>query len=333
VIFAVEDKAAQFLSGEVVDGLTPDTTYTISGSTFRTLPSPPGELLCRFATVSDLHVGERGFGLWPRFREDPRVPVASAYPARCGRAALAEAAAWGASLVVAKGDLTWSGRALQWSTVADVLATSPVPVHATFGNHDVVPKAVDGRAALAAAGVAVASHTEPAVVDLPGIRIVIANSAEDGHRRGSVGGPQQDAIVDAVASAGGPAFVAMHHYVDRLPFVYRYPNGIPKAEGEALLSAIARANPSTFVSAGHTHRNRRSSRFGLPVTEVGSTKDYPGVWAGYAVHEGGILQVVRRITDPSCIEWTDPTRNTLLGLWKWWSPGRLSWRCFTHRWP
>lgn len=315
------------LSGEVLDGLTPSTAY----AGFRTLPSPPGELLARFATVSDLHVGERSFGLLPRYREDPRLPISSSYPVRCGRAALAEAAAWGASLVVVKGDLTWSGRALQWSTVADVLTSSPVPVHLTFGNHDVVPKGVDGRAALAGHGIVVG--TEPEVIDIPGLRIVVAHTAEAGHRRGALARSHQAAVLDAVASARGPAFVPMHHYVDPLPFVSRYPAGIPKAEGDAFLSALARANPATFVSFGHTHRHRRKQRFGLPLTEVGSTKDYPGVWAGYAVHEGGIRQVVRRIVEPSCLAWTEPTRNTLLGVWRWWSPGRLSWRCFTHPWP
>ena len=56
----------------VIDGLRPDTPYhlTIGGpglktrvaARFRTLPSPPGRLLCRFATVNDIHIGEAHFG-------------------------------------------------------------------------------------------------------------------------------------------------------------------------------------------------------------------------------------------------------------------------------
>ena len=38
--------------------LTPDTDYDINGTTVRTLRRPAGELLCRLATVNDVHFGE-----------------------------------------------------------------------------------------------------------------------------------------------------------------------------------------------------------------------------------------------------------------------------------
>ena len=40
------------------DGLSPDTDYELDGVAVRTLPRPGGELLCRFATVNDVHFGE-----------------------------------------------------------------------------------------------------------------------------------------------------------------------------------------------------------------------------------------------------------------------------------
>ncbi len=359
-VFAVEDRTVQLtwssLRGEggelgvgdatvvvsgrgpgavVVDGLEPATTYPLraDGSVVgrvRTLASPPGAELARFATVSDLHVGERGFGLAPRFREAPEVPAADAYPARCARAALAEAAAWGAERVVAKGDLTWSGRPAEWETVAGVLASSSVPVHITVGNHDVVPRAVDGRDVLSRHGLD--APRDPAVIDGPGLRIVLAHSSEHGHRLGRIDDRQRRLVLDAVASAPGPVFLTMHHYVDPLPFASRYPRGIPRPEGQAFLRAVAAANPATFLSFGHTHRNRRKLHHGMPATEVGSTKDHPGVWAGYVVHEGGIRQVVRRIAEPSCIAWTERTAASVFGLWGPWATGRLDWRCFSWAW-
>ena len=69
------------------------------------------------------------------------------------------------------------------------------------------------------------------------------------------------------------------------------------------------------------------------VTEVGSTKDHPGTWAGYAVHDGGIRQVVRRVAAPEAIRWTEATRRGYLGLWGGWSAWTLDARCFTHPWP
>jgi 3',5'-cyclic-AMP phosphodiesterase len=319
-----------------IDGLAPATRYDVvvdgrPAGAVRTLAPPPGELLFRFATVSDTHIGERGFGILPRFHEDSHLSERDAYPNRCLRAAIDEAAAWGAQLLVAKGDLTWSGRPLQWETVAETLAAAPIPVHATLGNHDVVPRAVDGRDVLTRHGVVAARTVEP--VDVPGLRIVLGHSADRGHRYGVVDGVQRDEIVRLVAESTTPAFVTLHHYVNPLPVRSRYPRGIEHTEGDALIAGLAAVQPATFLSFGHSHRNRRKVRHGLPLTEVGSTKDYPGVWAGYAVHEGGIRQVVRRVAEPSCLEWTEPTRAVLGGFWGWWSPGRLRWRSFTWTWP
>ncbi|MEY3035171.1 MAG: hypothetical protein RLZ86_1793, partial [Actinomycetota bacterium] len=38
--------------------LRPQTIYEFDGVTARTLPRPDGEMLCRFATVNDVHFGE-----------------------------------------------------------------------------------------------------------------------------------------------------------------------------------------------------------------------------------------------------------------------------------
>jgi hypothetical protein len=87
------------------------------------------------------------------------------------------------------------------------------------------------------------------------------------------------------------------------------------------------------ITSGHTHRHRARRRGPLLLTEVGSPKDYPGTWAGYVVHEGGIRQVVRRVAAPDAIRWTEATKRALFGIWGRWSPGRLEDRCLTHVWP
>src|SRR4051794_30443518 len=68
---------------------------------FDPLAPPPGRLLCRFAPVNDLHIGERDFGAVLRMREGGLPAGAEPYPLRCARAALAEAVAWGAEAIVA----------------------------------------------------------------------------------------------------------------------------------------------------------------------------------------------------------------------------------------
>ena len=44
-------------------------------------------------------------------------------------------------------------------------------------------------------------------------------------------------------------------------------------------------------------------------------KDYPGAWAEYRVHEGGVLQIVHRISTPEALAWTEQTRGMFPGLY------------------
>lgn len=295
---------------------------------FRTLAPPPGEELCRFATVNDVHVGERHFGLLGTLREP--VPDQT-YAVRCLGAALAEAQAWGARAVVAKGDLTCHGDAPEWEDAARLLGGLPVPVAAVVGNHDVMRGAIDGRPALAAAGVVLGD--DPFHLDLPGIRLVLAHTAVARRSHGRIGRAQRDQVTDLVAGAPGPAYVGMHHYLPRFPVPLGYPLGVVGRGGGALLDALAAANPATFLSSGHSHRNRRRRHGPLVITQIGATMHYPGVWAGYVVHEGGIRQVVRRVAEPSAIAWTERSGRALLGAWRPWAAGLRSHRCFSHAWP
>jgi hypothetical protein len=127
--------------------------------------------------------------------------------------------------------------------------------------------------------------------------------------------------------------MALHHPPSRLPIPTHYPPSIRWRDTTRLVQQVAAVNRATLMVAGHTHRNRRYVVGGLTVAEVGSTKDYPGQWAGYSVYEGGIRQVVFRVAEPSAIAWTETTRRALGGIWGWWSPGRLSDRCWTLDWP
>jgi hypothetical protein len=101
----------------------------------------------------------------------------------------------------------------------------------------------------------------------------------------------------------------------------------------AFVDRVRWARPATMITSGHTHRHRRRTVGSVVLTEVGSTKDFPGSWAGYVVHEGGIRQVVRRVASPDLLRWTDETARAACGAWGAWSPGIGSHRCFTHTWP
>ena len=86
--------------------------------------------------------------------------------------------------------------------------------------------------------------------------------------------------------------------------------GIDPEASEALSAARCVRRPAIVAYAsGHTHRHRVRLVGGrIPSIEVGCVKDFPGTWAEYRVHDGGILQVVHRISTPATLAWSERCR-------------------------
>ena len=61
-------------------------------------------------------------------------------------------------------------------------------------------------------------------------------------------------------------------------------------------------------------------------------KDYPGAWAEYRVHEGGVAQVFRRISSPDALSWTERTRGMFGGAYHDYAFGAIGDRCFVVEW-
>lgn len=280
-----------------------------------TLRPPPGAEVCRIATISDLHLGTEVFGHRGTITERPRPEVP--HPTRCAQAAIGEATAWGAQHLVVKGDITNYGKADEWRTYARLVADATVAVDGLVGNHDRAREA-RSRGAVPpeeAARLFGLSLAFPLLVrDLPGLRIVMADTTIPGRNLGHLAAVADD-LLDAVADAerDQAVLVAIHHQLQPWPVAEGVPAGIPRHESLQLLEHLARAHPRVLVTSGHTHRHRRWSHAGVTTTQVGATKDYPGVWGGYVVHEGGIRQLVRRIARPDCIRWTEHTRRAAVG--------------------
>lgn len=294
----------------------------------RTLAPPPGELVHRIATVSDTHIGSHSTGFLHTIVEKPEPD--EAHPVRCARAALREARAWGADELLVKGDLVDHSQPEWWAQAASVLDELDVPVSVVPGNHEWSGRGDrDPVAGLARHGLDLV--TGVAHVDRPGIRVVLLDSSIPGEDPGRLS-DLLDATLEAARSTDLPLLVAMHHQPMRWVVPTYLPAGVPGPDADRFLRALGGANPRTLVTSGHTHRHRRRHVGPVTVTEVGSTKDYPGTWAGYEVHEGGIVQTVRRVAEPSCIRWTEHTRRAAFGVWQLWSPGRLGDRCFTRTW-
>lgn len=293
-----------------------------------TLPRPPGELLTTFATVSDVHLGGNSTGYFHTIVERP-TPV-EPHPLRCFRAALAELGAFGAERLIIKGDLVDASTEANWDAAAEELRALAIPVDVLPGNHEHRRRRdIDPEAGCARLGLELV--TDVRAFDAGGVRFVLANSTRPGGDAGTVAAIRQP-VVDAARATSSPVFVAMHHQPMRWSVPTYIPPGIPGPAARSFLRDLGAANPHSMMSSGHTHRHRRHDVGGIVATEVGSTKDFPGTWAGYQVFEGGIVQTVSRIAEPTAIRWTDHTRRAAGGVWSRWAPGRLDQRCFTWSW-
>ncbi len=305
-----------------VDGLRPGREHTVEGVTFRTLPRPVGERLGTVATVSDIHIGETecgrydGVDLGPALRS---APDEAPYPETMARAAAIEIAGAGVDVLVVKGDLTARGAPGEWATFQDIFfGPFGDRLHWTNGNHDVSPQSE------------LAPRPATELVTVAGARLALLDTAVPGETGGRVTTEQLAWLDDLGADDFDrtPVLVFGHHPLhDDASFTA----GINTEDSDRLLELVARRPALVGYFAGHTHRNlvRRLPATGaFPWTEVGATKDYPGVWAEYRIYEGGVMQVVHRISTPEALDWTDRTRAMFGGLYPSYSFGSLADRCF-----
>lgn len=308
-------------------GLEPDTDHELDGFSFRTLPRP-GELLARFATVNDVHFGETECGVIAGSDIGPihrSAPGAEPYPEVMNRGAVADIAAIEPDAVLVKGDLTSTGTVEEYQAFLDCW----VPpfgdrLHHVRGNHD----GYYGETFAADA---------PLLVDLPGVRLALLDTAVPLHTPGRVGAEQLEWLGDVAAGSDVPVMVFGHHHVWD-PTSGPRPDdffGIDPDDSVRLVELVAAQPAIVSYSAGHTHRNRvqRIATTGdVPWAEVACVKDYPGTWAEYRVFEGGILAIHRRISAPDALAWSEQTRDMYAGIYAEYAFGRLDERCYPI-WP
>lgn len=321
---------AELVEGVAVvefDGLVPGTHHVVDlqttagtplGETAFTTSPDRGRPTAKIATISDVHLGLECFGVGHKLTDPSPTP----YAFRCARAAISEAIEWGAELLVIKGDLTDTGQEDEWELAQELLVDVSMPVMFTSGNHDVLRgSVVDPAGGAQLLGL---DYDPVQIKDLDGIRVVLADTSRYGRGTGDLALVADD-LVTAV-DCPQPALVAFHHNIQQFPVTWFWPPGISSTNAMPVVSALREANPHLFLTSGHTHRNRLrwlGPDRSMPYTEVSSTSDYPGVWAGYAATESSIHQVVRRISAPDAIDWTERTRSVLGGVWPRWSQGRL----------
>lgn len=320
-----------------IEGLQPNTAYEITVDVAgtratcaaRTLQPPLGEELYRFATISDMHLGSDHFGASKRMWDRSGHPTP--FAVRSADDAIRAATTWGAQHLVIKGDAAHHGIAGDFALLGDLVDQHPnMTMSLLPGNHDTdvrdvaLPASVGRRELPYEIGV---SH-----LDVPGMRIVLGNTTVVGEGPGTLRNIGDDLLTAAAESPTGQALLAVHQQLQVHDPNRYWPPGISSRESTAFLDQLHDARPGTVITSGHTHRNRTRHHQSVLITEVAATHHWPGVWAGYVVHEGGIRQVVRRIVGPDIIEWHEYSKNAVGSLWGRYAPGSLSQRCFVHPW-
>ncbi len=290
------------------DGLDPATEYRLGPAgravDVRTLERPAGELLCRLATVNDVHFGEVEAG---RIDDHPEGPIQRAaageppYPETMNRSAVAEIAAVDPAAVVVKGDLSQDGWPEEFAAFEDCYRGAfGDRLHVVRGNHD----AYRGQT----------EYAGDRWIELPGVSVALLDTTIPGAATGTLRPEQLEWLDDRAATADRPVLAMGHHQQ------WIATSGGSRSDGyfglhpdasDALDAVIARRPAIIAYTAGHTHRHRvrRMTLARVPSIEIGCTKDFPGTWAEYRVHDGGILQVVHRISSPEALAWSERCRH------------------------
>jgi Icc protein len=304
--------------------LRPGTVVSYDGLEVETPPRPAGELLARFATVNDVHFGEVECGRIDDLPQGPilrRSPGEEPYPETMNRGAAGEIAAIEPAVVIAKGDLTAEGRPEEFDAFRARYTGVAPALHAVRGNHD----AYDGGS----------DYAGDRVVDLPGVRVALLDTARPRRASGWLDAEQLDWLDAVAAEAPTPVLVMGHHH----PWLggTRHDDyfGIHPDPSDALVGVMARRPNIAGYFAGHTHRNRvrhHPATGATPFVEVACVKDFPGSWAEYRVHEDAIVQVHHRISTPDALTWSEQCRRLYADFgvdYVRYALGRLEDRCFT----
>lgn len=298
-VFHVRGAQGDPVRVERLDGLEPETEHQQLGVSFRTLARPSGELRSRFGTVNDVHFGEVECG---RLDQSPLGPIlraapgAEPYPLTMNRGAVEEMTAAALDGVVVKGDLTNAALPSEFAAFdAHYAAAFGERLHVVRGNHD----AVEGRT----------EYVGDRWIELPGVAIALVDTAIPDHENGTLRDEQVAWLDDRAAASTVPVMVMGHHQQwvsgERNPAYF----GLDPDASDALAAVIERRTAIVAYLAGHTHRHRvRRTAGGVPSIEVGCVKDFPGTWAEYRVFDGGIQQIVHRVSTPEALAWSEQCR-------------------------
>jgi predicted phosphodiesterase len=235
------------------------------------------------------------------------------------RAAVAELVAADLAAVIVKGDLTSDGTDEEFAAFEQCYR-QPIGdrLHVVRGNHD----AHRGQD----------EYAGDQWIELPGVAVALLDTAIPFSATGHLTAAQIDWLDAGAAASTVPVIVMGHHQQwisgRRSPQYF----GIDPDASDALSDVMLRRPALIAYTAGHTHRHRVRWIDGrIPSIEVGCVKDFPGTWAEYRVYDGGVLQVVHRVSSPEALAWSEECRGLYSDFgvdYAAYAMGTLADRCF-----
>jgi 3',5'-cyclic AMP phosphodiesterase CpdA len=221
--------------------------------------------------------------------------------------------------VVVKGDLTCDGSDDEFGSFESCYRDAfGDRLHVVRGNHD----SYHGQQV----------YTGDEWIELPGVSVALLDTVIPEQTPGSIRAEQLQWLDDMSASADQPVIVMGHHQQWISGKRHNGYFGLDPDSSDGLADVAARRQRIVAYTAGHTHRHRvRRMSCGVPSIEVGCVKDFPGTWAEYRVYEGGIMQVVHRMSSPDALSWSERCRHLMSDFgfdYETYALGNLEDRCF-----
>lgn len=304
------------------EGLASGTEHYFDGIEAITLVRPAGQLLCRFATLNDVHFGEDECG---KIDDDPQGPIQRSrpgeppYPEMMNAAARDEIAAIDPVSVLVKGDLTARGTDEEFAAFESCYReTFEDRLYVVRGNHD--------------AYLGQNLYAGDQWIEMPGICVALMDTTIPTLTTGAFEPSQIEWLDQHASQTSGPILVMGHHqqWIEGNRSADYF--GLHPDSSDALNDVISRRTNIIGYTAGHTHRHRvRKMSCGVPSVEIGCLKDFPGTWAEYRVYEGGVMQVVHRVSTPEALEWSERCRFLYADFgidYQTYALGSLGERCF-----
>ena len=326
----------------VFEDLEPNTTYTLhirgSGAlhkeTFKTLKPPPGEFRFRFATINDIHIGEKVYGLiylpGLPFPLTPGLKLdidGAPFWKYTNEAAIRELNRLDLDFVIVKGDLVTDHTQENIAMARAMLDTLAHPYTILRGNHD-----RGGRLPRDWFATAFEPEHYRKSFEHKGCGFLLMENItpDTGYTRFSKSEIEWFSR-EMQRLAHVPVFVFMHNPPLRK---------LERARGHRIneFLEILDAHPCVAgVFYGHTHGNKRIIRRGpharVPFVETAATMDYPGGYNVYDVHAGGYTQTCIRPHDASSYRWYQECEKAYYGLARDGLFGKINHRNFSWKFP